>query len=38
MAGKMSVLGIDMAKLVLHVGGMDDTGAVVLRKRIARRA
>jgi len=25
-----------MAKLVFHVVGMDDTGAVVLRKRIAR--
>jgi transposase len=36
MARKLSVLGIDMAKLVLHVVGMDDTGAVVLRKRIAR--
>jgi hypothetical protein len=36
MAQQMSVLGIDMAKLVFHVVGMDDTGAVVLRKRIAR--
>jgi transposase len=36
MAQKMSVLGIDIAKLVFHVVGMDDTGAVVLRKRIAR--
>jgi transposase len=35
-AQKMSVLGIDIAKLVFHVVGMDDTGAVVLRKRIAR--
>jgi transposase len=32
----MSVLGIDIAKLVFHVVGRDDTGAVVLRKRIAR--
>jgi transposase len=32
----MSVLGIDIAKLVFHVVGMDDTGAVVLWKRIAR--
>ena len=36
MARKMSVLGIDIAKLVFHVVGMDDTGTVVLRKRIAR--
>jgi transposase len=32
----MSVLGIDIAKLVFHVVGMDDTGVMVLRKRIAR--
>jgi hypothetical protein len=36
MAHTMSVLGIDIAKLVFHVVGMDDTGHVVLRKRIAR--
>jgi transposase len=36
MAQQMSVLGIDIAKLVFHVVGMDDTGAVVLRKRLAR--
>jgi transposase len=36
MAQKMSVLGIDIAKLVFHVVGMDDTGNVVLRKRLAR--
>ena len=36
MAQPMSVLGIDIAKLVFHVVGMDDTGAVVLRKRLAR--
>ena len=36
MARKLSVLGIDIAKLVFHVVGMDDTGTVVLRKRIAR--
>ena len=36
MAWKLSVLEIDIAKLVLYVVGMDDTGAVVLRKRIAR--
>lgn len=33
-AHKMSVLGIDIPKLVFHVG-MDDTGHVVCRKRIA---
>ena len=38
MAQQMSVLGIAIAKLVFHVVGMDDTGAVVLRKRIARSA
>jgi len=37
MAQKISVLGIDIAKLVFHVVGMDETGHVVLRKRIARR-
>ena len=36
MAHQMSVLAIDIAKLVFHVVGMDDTGVVVLRKRIAR--
>jgi transposase len=36
MAQKMSVLGIDIAKLVFHVVGMDNTGHVVLRKRLAR--
>jgi transposase len=36
MARTMSVLGIDIAKLVFHVVGMDDTGHVVLRKRLAR--
>jgi transposase len=32
----MSVLGIDIAKQVFHVVGMDDSGHVVLRKRLAR--
>jgi transposase len=36
MAQQISVLGIDIAKLVFHVVGMDDTGHVVLRKRLAR--
>jgi hypothetical protein len=37
MAQQMSVLGIDIATLVCHVVGMDDSGHVMLRKRIARR-
>jgi transposase len=36
MAQTIRVLGIDIAKLVCHVVGMDDTGHVVLRKRLAR--
>jgi transposase len=36
MAQTITVLGIDLAKLVFHVVGMDDTGHVVLRKRLAR--
>src|SRR5262245_61108907 len=36
MAPKISVLGIDLAKLVFHIVGMDDRGHVVLRKRMAR--
>jgi transposase len=36
MAQKINVLGIDIAKLVFHIVGMNDTGHVVLRKRIAR--
>src|SRR6266850_4918704 len=35
LAQKISVLGIDIAKLVFHVVGMDDAGHVVLRKHIA---
>ena len=38
MARKLSVLGIDLAKLVLHVVRMEATGVVVLRKRLARSA
>jgi hypothetical protein len=37
MAQQMSVLGIDIAKLVFHVVAMDDSGYVMLRKRRARR-
>jgi transposase len=36
MTQKISVLGIDIAKLVFHLVGMDHTGHVVLRKRVAR--
>jgi transposase len=36
MAQTIKVLGIDAAKLVFHVVGMDDAGHVVLRKRLAR--
>ena len=38
MAQKINVLGIDIAKLVFHIVGMDATGHVVLRKRMARGA
>jgi transposase len=38
MAQTISVVGIDIAKLVFHVVGMDESGQVVLRKRIARSA
>src|SRR5918992_2343222 len=38
MTQHMSVLGIDIAKQVFHVVGMDDSGHVVLRKRLARSA
>jgi transposase len=32
------VLGIDIAKRVFHAVGMDNTGKIVLRKRLARNA
>ena len=38
MTPQMSVLGLDIAAWVFHVVGRDDTGAVVLRKHLARRA
>jgi transposase len=38
MAQTISVLGIDIATLVFHVVEMDDSGHVVLRKRIAQSA
>jgi transposase len=36
MVQQISVLSIDIAKRVFHVVGMDDSGHVVLRKRLAR--
>ena len=36
MKHKMHVLGIDIAKRVLHAVGMDDRGNVVSRKRLSR--
>ena len=38
MAQTITVLGIDLAKLVFHAVGMDDAGHVVLRKRLTRSA
>jgi transposase len=38
MAQTITVLGIDIAKQVFHIVGMDDSGHVVLRKRLARSA
>ena len=38
MKPEMSVLGIDIAKRVLHVVGMDERGKIVLRKRLSRHA
>jgi transposase len=38
MAQRINVLGIDIATLVCHLVGMDDTGPVVLRQRMARGA
>ena len=32
----MSVLGIDIAKRVLHAVGMDERGKIVLHKRLSR--
>jgi transposase len=34
----MSVLGIDIAKRLFHVVGMNERGQIVLRKRLARNA
>ena len=36
MKHEMHVLGIDIAKRLLHAVGMDDTGKIVFRKRLSR--
>ena len=36
MKQEMSVLGIDIAKRVFHALGMENTGKIVLRKRLSR--
>jgi transposase len=36
MKPEMSVLGVDIAKHVLHAVGMDERGKIVLRKRLSR--
>src|SRR5215471_21837641 len=34
--GEVSTIGLDVAKSVFQVHGVDDTGAVVMRKRVSR--
>jgi transposase len=34
--GEVSTIGLDIAKSVFQVHGVDDTGAVVIRKRVGR--
>jgi transposase len=38
MKQKMTVLGIDLAKRVFHLVGMNETGHIVLKKRLTREA
>ena len=38
MKQKATVLGIDLAKRVFHLVGMNETGHVVLKKRLTREA
>jgi transposase len=38
MQQQLSVVGIDLAKRVFHVAGMDERGKIVLRKRLTREA
>ena len=35
--GEVSTIGLDIAKSVFQVHGVDDAGAVVIRKRISRK-
>ena len=34
--GEVSTIGLDIAKSVFQVHGVDDIGAVVMRKRVGR--
>jgi transposase len=34
--GEVSTIGLDIAKSVFQIHGVDDAGAVVIRKRITR--
>jgi len=34
--GEVSTIGLDIAKSVFQVHGVDDSGAVVIRKRVSR--
>ena len=36
MQQELSVVGIDIAKRVFHLVGMDERGKIILRKRLAR--
>jgi hypothetical protein len=36
MEQKLSVLGIDLAKQVFHLVGLDARGTIVVRKRLSR--
>ena len=35
MKHNMSVVGLDLAKRTLHVGGIDNTGRILCRKRLS---
>ena len=36
MKPELSVVGIDLAKSIFHLVGMDERGKIILRKRLAR--
>ena len=36
MKPELSVVGIDLAKSIFHLVGMDERGTIILRKRLAR--